>query len=85
MSALPPKADMCSALADVRFGPKADMQVVEISTPGTPLVRGRSSVQSTPAAPEMLSQLCMRCRSLDFLASGWRRPKRGAWVRFGRG
>jgi hypothetical protein len=25
MSALPPKADMCSALADVRFGPKADI------------------------------------------------------------
>ena len=25
MSALPPKADMCSALAYVRFGPKADM------------------------------------------------------------
>jgi hypothetical protein len=25
MSALPPKADMCGALADVRFGPKADM------------------------------------------------------------
>jgi hypothetical protein len=25
MSALPPKADMCSALADVCFGPKADM------------------------------------------------------------
>jgi hypothetical protein len=25
MSALPPKADMCSALADVRFGSKADM------------------------------------------------------------
>jgi hypothetical protein len=25
MSALPPKADMCSALAHVRFGPKADM------------------------------------------------------------
>jgi hypothetical protein len=24
MSALPPKADMCSALADVRFGPIAD-------------------------------------------------------------
>src|SRR5262249_6103946 len=24
MSALPPKADMCSALADVCFGPKAD-------------------------------------------------------------
>jgi len=25
MSALPPKADMCSALAHVRFGPKTDM------------------------------------------------------------
>src|SRR5262245_56499908 len=27
MSALPPKADMCSALADVCFGPKADIPV----------------------------------------------------------
>ena len=25
MSALPPKADMCSATRDVRFGPEADM------------------------------------------------------------
>jgi len=25
MSALPPKADMCSAARDVRFGPKADI------------------------------------------------------------
>src|SRR5262249_6203555 len=25
MSALPPKADMCGATRDVRFGPKADM------------------------------------------------------------
>ena len=25
MSALPPKADMCSANTDVRFGPKADI------------------------------------------------------------
>jgi hypothetical protein len=25
MSALPPKADMCSAVADVRFGPIADI------------------------------------------------------------
>jgi hypothetical protein len=27
MSALPPIADMCSALADVRFVPKADIAV----------------------------------------------------------
>jgi len=25
MSALPPKADMCGATRDVRFGPEADM------------------------------------------------------------
>jgi hypothetical protein len=25
MSALPPKADMCGATSDVRYGPKADM------------------------------------------------------------
>jgi hypothetical protein len=25
MSALPPKADMCGATTDVRFGPKADI------------------------------------------------------------
>jgi hypothetical protein len=27
LSALPPKADMCSAIADVRFGPIADLAV----------------------------------------------------------
>ena len=26
MSALPPKADMCSATSDVRFGPEADIR-----------------------------------------------------------
>jgi hypothetical protein len=26
MSALPPKADMCGAIRDVRFGPKADIR-----------------------------------------------------------
>jgi hypothetical protein len=26
MSALPPKADMCGATGDVRFGPKADIE-----------------------------------------------------------
>jgi hypothetical protein len=31
MSALPPKADMCGAARDVRFGPKADMAQIEMS------------------------------------------------------
>jgi len=29
MSALPPKADICSAVANVRFGPKADIEGLE--------------------------------------------------------
>jgi len=28
MSALPPKADMCGALAHFRFGPKADIDII---------------------------------------------------------
>ena len=31
MSALPPKADMCGALADVRFVPIADIAQIRIS------------------------------------------------------
>jgi hypothetical protein len=30
MSALPPKADMCGAVADVRFGPVADMKPLRL-------------------------------------------------------
>src|SRR5262245_5834238 len=48
MSALPPKADMCSALAHVCFGPKADIKSVirclvspQINCPG-----GRSNMAS---------------------------------------
>jgi len=41
MSALPPNADICAAIADVRFGPKADImpsfdQHIEVDT-GQPL------------------------------------------------
>ena len=37
MSALPPKADMCGALSDVRFVPKADMSC-EIAGIGKPRI-----------------------------------------------
>jgi hypothetical protein len=41
MSALPPKADMCGAIRDVRFGPIADiLQII------------RSSRQRAPASTE---------------------------------
>jgi len=33
MSALPPKADMCGALADVCFGPIADIKFIAPSAP----------------------------------------------------
>jgi hypothetical protein len=36
MSALPPKADMCGATSDVRFGPKADIRRLR-------LIRGPSA------------------------------------------
>jgi hypothetical protein len=32
MSALPPKADMCGATRDVRFVPKADIQLIHSMT-----------------------------------------------------
>ena len=32
MSALPPKADVCSALGDVRFVPKADISAIHSIT-----------------------------------------------------
>jgi hypothetical protein len=31
MSALPPKADMCDAARDVRYGPRADIQGKKIA------------------------------------------------------
>ena len=37
MSALPPKADMCSALADVRFWPKADIKRLTVKKTAQPL------------------------------------------------
>jgi len=36
MSALPPKADMCSALVYVRFGPKGDITELNRNLPKVP-------------------------------------------------
>jgi hypothetical protein len=42
MSALPPKADMCGAASDVRFGPKADIgRLHSIISSGISNVSGR--------------------------------------------
>ena len=42
MSALPPKADMCSALGDVRFVPIADICCRAVPQP--PLMQGRNAM-----------------------------------------
>jgi hypothetical protein len=44
MSALPPKADMCSAKAHVCFGPKADIALVTAFTITRPLTKAASIV-----------------------------------------
>jgi hypothetical protein len=38
MSALPPKADMCGALAYVCYGPKADIDAVTLPIVGTSIL-----------------------------------------------
>ena len=43
MSALPPKADMCSAASDVCFGPKADIAIIRSHH-----LRGRPMLSAKP-------------------------------------
>src|SRR5262245_5775261 len=61
MSALPPKADMCSALAHVCFGPKADIGGSAMLQPGgfnSDVEGGEEKAQRCqkhpPAAPERI-------------------------------
>src|SRR5262249_40106992 len=49
MSALPPIADSCSALAHVRFGPKADIGAVMFTFALTPRSDVRQGSQGAPA------------------------------------
>jgi hypothetical protein len=51
MSALPPKADMCVALAYACFGPKADIRV---SIDLQPRPRGLAVPERTVAAPAVM-------------------------------
>jgi hypothetical protein len=50
MSALPPKADMCGANTDVRFGPKADIRSAKrhVRHKGRPIRSPRRRVEETP-------------------------------------
>ena len=63
MSALPPKADMCSATRDVRFVPKADMAYSPID----------QAAQPKSKTPDLLSLECCRVRTLQGLR--WRLPQ----------
>ena len=46
MSALPPKADICSALAHVRFGPIADIQHIYDRSGSSAATRGKITLIS---------------------------------------
>jgi hypothetical protein len=46
MSALPPKADMCGATGNVRFGPEADMQSAFLGFQTNTAARGRITLIS---------------------------------------
>src|SRR5262249_40723521 len=62
MSALPPKADICSAPAHVRFGPKADIQAMPL-----PLVVGQLLGRIT-RAHWYIFRAPAHCRLLTFRA-----------------
>ena len=49
MSALPPKADMCSATRDVRLVPKADMTAMKNARPSSSHSMTSSTMDITPA------------------------------------
>jgi hypothetical protein len=59
MSALPAKADMCGAKADVRFGPKAGIRLID-KPPGTHLRRAafRKMVSSKALEYRKNAELC---------------------------
>jgi hypothetical protein len=46
MSALPPKADMCSARGDVRYGPKADIGTITVVQEISAAARGKVTLIS---------------------------------------
>ena len=55
MSALPPKADMCSATRDVRFGPKADIPSYSITSSARYTISGHALAEP-PRMPRKKSR-----------------------------
>jgi hypothetical protein len=60
MSALPPKADMCSATTDVRFGPKADISLLFYQLVGTGEQRRRNRDAKRLGCFEIDNKLILR-------------------------
>src|SRR5262249_13045582 len=60
MSASPPKADMCSALADVCFGPIADIAASNVTREGSK-ARGRSVRGDHRDGDPVASGICAHC------------------------
>jgi hypothetical protein len=55
MSALHPKADMCAATIDVRYGPRADIYSATSDV--------RQGPHAAPSSSQALQRLCKRCTS----------------------
>ena len=78
MSALPPKADMCSAQADVRFVPKADIDHLHYYCSGAITTGASSTIGFSPDFDETKTltvqfPACDRSiRSTSQVPSGWR-------------
>jgi hypothetical protein len=49
MSALPPRADMCAATRDVRFGPKADISALQKSPDRWPEIQDEVDIGTLSA------------------------------------
>ena len=79
MSALPPKADMCSAVASVRFGPKADISlgggpVLHVQVQGT---RGRRRLSDFNEVSIWIAHVTPQFRRMNLrLCNEFRAPRR---------
>src|SRR5262245_3626013 len=74
MSALPPKADMCGATRDVRFGPKADIIGNFQNRAGWPFCRPALPLSVSALAAAAFLQLCQNLieREAAGLLSRWK-------------
>src|SRR5262249_49831963 len=83
MSALPPKADICSALAHVCFGPKADRAVLSHGDQASPLASGGNLDAKGNKCKH--SPTAMEENPRSYHPAAWDRANSGALQKIGKG